>query len=80
MKIVCIRRIVAALSLALFLSVSASRAADADVEWRTDYGKARHEAVEKNLPLVIDFSTENCFWCRQLEQRTFTDPAVIALL
>lgn len=80
MSTVFIRRIAAALSAALLLSAGASRAADADVEWRTDYAKARHEAADKKLPLVIDFSTENCFWCRQLEQRTFTDPAVIALL
>jgi hypothetical protein len=64
----------------MLLSLGPSRAADGDVEWRTDYAKARREAAEKNLPLVIDFSTENCFWCRQLEQRTFSDPEVITLL
>jgi thioredoxin-like negative regulator of GroEL len=30
--------------------------------------------------LVIDFGTENCYWCKQLEQRTFIDPAVVTLL
>ncbi len=58
----------------------APHAAAQQVEWRTDYGKARKEAVQKGLPLIIDFSTENCYWCRQLEQRTFTDAAVIELL
>ena len=28
-----------------------------EVEWRTDYNKARQEAVEKNRPLVLDFGT-----------------------
>ncbi|HVS35389.1 MAG TPA: thioredoxin family protein [Gemmataceae bacterium] len=74
-------RLVAGCSLAVVvLAAWASHAAAQDVEWRTDYGKARREAAQKGLPLVIDFSTENCFWCRQLELRTFTDPAVVALL
>ena len=66
----------------VFLLASAwlPHAAAQEIEWRTDYGKARREAAQKGLPLVIDFSTENCYWCRQLEQRTFTDPAVAALL
>ncbi len=64
----------------VLLAVSAPRAAAQDVEWRTDYGKARKEAACKELPLVIDFSTENCYWCRQLELRTFTDPGVASLL
>ncbi len=64
----------------LTLSALAGNAGGAEVEWRTDYGKARKEAQEKNLPLVIDFSTENCYWCKQLEQRTFADPAVVTLL
>jgi thioredoxin-like negative regulator of GroEL len=51
-----------------------------EVEWRLDYGKARQEAVEKNRPLVIDIGTEHCHFCKQLELRTFKDPAVVALL
>jgi thioredoxin-like negative regulator of GroEL len=51
-----------------------------EVEWRQDYGKARQEAVEKNRPLLIDVGTENCFFCKQLDMRTFKDPAIIALL
>jgi thioredoxin-like negative regulator of GroEL len=51
-----------------------------EVEWRLDYVKARQEAVEKSRPLVIDVGTENCYWCKQLDLRTFKDPAVAALL
>ncbi len=66
----------------LFLSLlaQAGHSFGAEVEWRTDYGKARKEALEKGRPLVIDFATENCYWCKQLEQRTFVDPTVITLL
>jgi thioredoxin-like negative regulator of GroEL len=51
-----------------------------EVEWRLDYGKARQEAADKNRPLVIDVGTEHCHFCKQLDLRTFKDPAIIALL
>jgi tetratricopeptide (TPR) repeat protein len=51
-----------------------------EVEWRQDYVKARQEAVEKGRPLVIDVGTTDCYWCKQLDLRTFKDPAVVALL
>jgi thioredoxin-related protein len=51
-----------------------------EVDWRQDYSKARQEATEKNRPLVIDVSTENCFYCKQLDLRTFRDPAVVRVL
>ncbi|MGH7172984.1 MAG: DUF255 domain-containing protein [Gemmataceae bacterium] len=51
-----------------------------EVEWRLDYGKAVQEAIEKNRPLVIDVGTEHCHFCKQLDQRTFKDPALVALL
>src|ERR1700676_3921704 len=58
----------------------ASRAQAQTVDWRYDYSSARKEAVEKGRPLLLDFGTENCFWCRQLDVRTFTDPAISRLL
>jgi thioredoxin-like negative regulator of GroEL len=36
--------------------------------------------VEKDRPLVIDFGTENCYWCKQLDLRTFRDAAVVGLM
>jgi thioredoxin-like negative regulator of GroEL len=51
-----------------------------EVQWRTDYAAARREAAEKDRPLVIDFGTENCFWCKQLDLRTFRDVAVVRAL
>jgi thiol-disulfide isomerase/thioredoxin len=51
-----------------------------EVEWRLDYAKARQEAVEKNRPIVIDVGTEHCHFCKQLDLRTFKDPAIVALL
>jgi uncharacterized protein YyaL (SSP411 family) len=51
-----------------------------EVSWRNDYNRARQEAVEKSLPLVIDIGTENCYWCKQLDLRTFKDPALSTYL
>src|SRR6516164_8207827 len=51
-----------------------------EIDWRTDYNKARQEAAEKGRPLFLDFGTENCVWCKQLDARTFTDPDLVALL
>jgi thioredoxin-like negative regulator of GroEL len=63
---------------ALLLCASATSAQE--VEWRTDYRKARQEAAEKDRPLLVDVGTEQCYWCKQLDQRTFQDPAIIMLL
>src|SRR5262249_25641435 len=38
------------------------------------------EASEKNLPLIIDFSTENCFYCKRLDATTFREPSIIRLM
>jgi thioredoxin-related protein len=51
-----------------------------EVSWRADYNTARREAQEKGLPLMLDFGTENCFWCRRLEESTFRDPGILSLL
>jgi thioredoxin-like negative regulator of GroEL len=52
----------------------------ADLKWRSDYNAARKEAHEKNLPIVIDFGTPSCLWCRKLDETTFRDARVVALM
>jgi thioredoxin-like negative regulator of GroEL len=59
-----------------WLALPRLAAAD-EVQWRYDYNTARKEAEKKGLPLVLDFGTENCFWCRKLDESTFRDPAVV---
>jgi thioredoxin-related protein len=51
-----------------------------EIEWRTDYNKARQEALDKGRPLLLDFGTENCFFCKKLDATTFRDGAVVGLL
>jgi thioredoxin-related protein len=51
-----------------------------EVDWRTDYNAARKEAAARNLPLVLDFGTQNCFWCKKLDSTTFQDATVVGLV
>src|SRR3984957_13170036 len=63
-----------------FAIVHLPAASGQEVGWRQEYNKARQEAAEKGRPLLIDFGTDNCVWCKQLDARTFTDPDVISML
>ena len=51
-----------------------------EIQWRFEYKKAREESAAKGLPIIIDFGTEGCFWCKQLDARTFTDPSIVSLM
>lgn len=67
--------------LCLLVLLASARAGSADeVKWRNDYGRALKEATERGVPLFLDIGTENCYWCKQLDARTFTDPEIIQLL
>lgn len=48
-----------------------------EIQWRTDYAAALKEAQDKNLPLVIDFGTVNCYWCKKLDESTFRDLRIV---
>jgi protein disulfide-isomerase len=50
------------------------------VKWLSDLNVALGEAKRKRQPIVVDFSTENCCWCKKLELTTFRDPAVLKML
>jgi len=60
--------------------LSGGPAAAQDVKWRHDYQAARKEAAAAGRPLLLDFGTENCFWCKKLDATTFRVPAVVEQL
>jgi thioredoxin-related protein len=64
----------------ILLGLLPGRAPAQEVQWRYDYNAARKEAQEKSLPILIDFVTENCFWCRKLDGTTFREPGVVTAL
>lgn len=49
-------------------------------EWGTDYEAAYKQAKEKGRPLIVDFGTANCFWCKKMHETTFRDPTVVRRL
>jgi thioredoxin-related protein len=51
-----------------------------EVQWRSDYSAARKEAAATGTPLLLDFGTESCLWCKKLDATTFRDPKVVKLL
>ena len=61
-------------------ALTASKSHAQEVQWRTDYAAARKEATDSGRPLLVDFGTEQCIWCRKLDITTFRDPAVAKLL
>ena len=41
-------------------------------EWLTDFDKAKKEAAEKSLPVLVDFSGSDwCGWCIKLDKEVF---------
>ena len=72
------------LSALIAASPSTSRAQEAaaapTIRWRTDYSTALKEAHDKNLPLLIDIGTFNCYWCKKLDETTFRDSRIITAL
>jgi len=50
------------------------------IPWRTEYATALKEAQEKNMPLLVDIGTVNCYWCKKLDEITFRDPKIITAL
>lgn len=44
--------------------------------WNPSFEKGMESAREKNLPVVIDFYTDWCGYCKVLENKVFPDPEV----
>ncbi|MBL8795301.1 MAG: DUF255 domain-containing protein [Planctomycetia bacterium] len=70
----------AAFGVALLLALLPRPASAEEIQWRQDYHAARQEAKTTNRPLVMDFGTANCFWCKKLDGSTFREPAIIRQL
>jgi tetratricopeptide (TPR) repeat protein len=50
------------------------------VRWRDDYEAAMKEATAKGLPLLVNVGSTDCFWCKQLDGRTFIDEEIRKIL
>lgn len=65
---------------ALMLLALSQAARGEEVRWRRDYATAVKEAAEKGVPLLINVGTIDCFWCKQLDGRTFSQEEMIRLI
>lgn len=74
------RQVAAWAAVALGGLLWAGTAAAQEVKWRHDYAAARKEATAAGKPLLLDFGTESCFWCKKLDATTFRLPNVAAQL
>src|SRR5947199_5772231 len=66
--------------LLLLVAPAARAQTPPSINWRTDYAQARREAQDKNLPLLLDFCMQGCIPCKKLEETTFRDAKVLALI
>lgn len=68
-------RIAPILLAVLILSASDSWA----ISWSNDLNAALKEAKKSEKPLMVDFYTTWCHWCRELDYNTYTDAKVNGL-
>src|SRR4051812_16617771 len=65
---------------AVVLGLMTANASAQEVKWRHDYAAARKEAAAAGKPMVLDFGTEACTWCKKLDATTFRNPAIVSQL
>jgi thiol:disulfide interchange protein len=49
-----------------------------DIQWRTNFQAALQEARTSGKPLMVDFYTDWCGYCKKLDKEVYTDFGVIA--
>lgn len=63
------------LAIAALPRLSASAAG---IDWMSDYQAGLERARIERKPVMIDFYTAWCYYCKVLDAKTYTDPSVIA--
>jgi thiol:disulfide interchange protein len=53
-----------------------TEAVSEQIKWYTAYEEAMDRARDKNLPVMIDFYTDWCSWCKTLDNTTYSDATV----
>lgn len=58
---------------------SANKGAISEIKWYTSFENGLMMAKKQNKPIMIDFYTTWCHWCKQLDKITYTNQEVIEL-
>jgi thioredoxin-related protein len=63
-------------TVAAFAALLALPAFSHDIEWAKNFEDAQMEARKTDKLIMIDFYTDWCTWCKELDKQTFKDPVV----
>jgi thiol-disulfide isomerase/thioredoxin len=67
----------ASIALSLLL-LGGTPAPGSGIKWERSFDEALKKAKASRKPILVDFWAEWCFWCHQLDKKTYVDPAVVA--
>ncbi len=67
------------LSLGLVIFICCAQQAPPGIEWASSLEDAIQMAAEQDQPIIAEFWSDGCTWCKRLEDSTFTHPSVIQL-
>jgi len=70
---------VAAVGLGLLWGADAARAEEKEIPWAKTFNDALGQAKKAHKPVMVDFYTDWCGWCKKLDADTYTDKRVIKL-
>ena len=61
-----------------FLLIFSISVLGAEITWNTSYDSARAKAKKESKPLMVLITSEDCRWCRKLEETTLQDEEIVS--